>query len=126
MYDIALEEIRRGRKASHWMWFIFPQIKGLGKSSTSVFYEIKSKEEAITYIEHPVLGERLIEITNAVLNVKNKTAFEIFGTPDYLKLKSSMTLFKLISQPNSVFEKVLEVYYSGFQDNLTVMYFEDI
>lgn len=77
--------IKTGKKRSHWMWFIFPQLKGLGESSTSLFYGIADKEEALAYLNHPILGKRLLEITQALQNVKNKTAFEIFGTPDYLK-----------------------------------------
>ena len=87
-YNQALVEIKKGKKESHWMWFIFPQLKGLGYSGTNNFYSIQSKEEAIQYLNHPILGKNLIEISTALLEVKNKTAFEIFGTPDYLKLKS--------------------------------------
>ena len=101
------------------MWFIFPQLKGLGKTTTSEYYGIENLEEAKTYLEHPILGVRLIEITEAVLNVKNKTAFEIFGTPDYLKLKSCMTLFHHANPKIQVFRKVLDKYYMGFEDGLT-------
>lgn len=82
LYYIALAEIKKGKKQSHWMWYIFPQLKGLGKTSTSDLYGIKDLQEAKDYLAHPVLGARLREITQAVLNVKNKTAFEIFGTTD--------------------------------------------
>lgn len=119
MYDIALTEIKRGKKQSHWMWYIFPQLKGLGKTSTSELYGIASIEEAQAYFAHPILGKRLREITQAVLEVKNKTAFEIFGTPDYLKLKSSMTLFKLAAPEESIFQEVIDTYYMGFDDGLT-------
>lgn len=119
-YNQALVEIKKGRKESHWMWFIFPQLKGLGYSGTNNFYSIQSKEEAIQYLNHPILGKNLIEISTALLEVKNKTAFEIFGTPDYLKLKSCMTLFKEISSENSVFEHVLQKYYFGFDDGFTL------
>lgn len=118
-YENALMEIKAGKKRSHWMWFIFPQLKGLGKSSTSLFYGIADKEEALAYLNHPILGKRLLEITQALLNVKNKTAFEIFGTPDYLKLKSCMTLFKLVAPEKSIFQEVIDVYYMGYEDGLT-------
>ena len=104
MYEIALGEIKKGKKQSHWMWFIFPQLKGLGKTSTSDYYGITDVEEATIFLNHPILGKRLIEITNSVLQIQNKTAFEIFGTPDYLKLKSSMTLFSLANRKNLVFK----------------------
>lgn len=119
MYDIALAEIRRGKKQSHWMWYIFPQLKGLGKTSTSELYGITSIEEARAYLAHPVLGARLREITKALLEVKNKTAFEMFGTPDYLKLKSCMTLFKLAAPEETIFQEVIDKYYMGFEDGLT-------
>jgi len=125
MYDIALFEVKRGKKTYHWMWFVFPQIKGLGKSSTSNYYAIQNKQEAIAYLKHPILGKRLIEITKALLEVNGKTAFTIFGTPDYLKLKSCMTLFKAISKPNSIFKQVIDSYYYGFQDELTIFYLEE-
>lgn len=119
MYDIALVEIKKGKKQSHWMWYIFPQLKGLGKTTTSELYGITDLQEAKDYIAHPVLGARLREITQAVLNVKHKTAFEIFGTPDYLKLKSCMTLFKLAAPEESIFQEVIETYYMGYEDGLT-------
>ena len=119
MYDIALAEIKNGKKQSHWMWYIFPQLKGLGKTTTSELYGISSIAEAKAYLEHPVLGARLREITQAVLEVKDKTAFEIFGTPDYLKLKSCMTLFKLAAPEETLFQKVIDTYYMGYDDGLT-------
>lgn len=119
-YSQALTEVKKGRKESHWMWFIFPQLKGLGYSGTNNFYSLQSKEEAIQYLNHPILGKNLLEISAALLEVKNKTAFEIFGTPDYLKLKSCMTLFKAIANENSVFEQVLQKYYFGFDDGFTL------
>ncbi len=121
MYDIALAEIKRGKKQSHWMWYIFPQLKGLGKTSTSELYGIASIEEAQAYLVHPVLGARLRKITQAVLNVKDKTAFEIFGTPDYLKLKSCMTLFKIAAPKEIIFQEVIDSYYMGYDDGLTVI-----
>lgn len=112
-YDIALSEIKNGNKQSHWMWYIFPQLDGLGKSETSKKYAIKSKEEAIKYLEHPILGNRPLEITNELLAIEDKSASDIFGFPDDLKLKSCMTLFVLIQNENSVFQKVLDKYFKG-------------
>ena len=112
-YETALREIKNGKKESHWMWFIFPQFKGLGRSETTKKYAIKSKEEAIAYLKHPVLGKRLIEITNVVLNINNRSAYEIFGGPDDLKLKSCMSLFSLIQDENDLFQKVLKKYFDG-------------
>lgn len=112
-YSSALAEIKSGRKMTHWMWFIFPQISGLGRSETAVYYSIKSKEEAIAYWEHPQLKSRLVEITEAILRVENRTAHEILGGPDDLKLKSSMTLFHLIQDEKDLFQKVLDKYFDG-------------
>lgn len=118
-YEIALREIRNGRKQSHWMWFIFPQIVGLGRTETSKTYAIKSREEAVAYLEHPTLGGRLREASEAVLSIQDKSAAEIFGTPDDLKLRSSMTLFKSVSTENDVFLQVLDQYYQGEEDPQT-------
>jgi len=112
-YETALREIKNGKKESHWMWFIFPQFKGLGRSETTKKYAIRSKEEAIAYLKHHVLGKRLIEITNVVLNINNRSAYEIFGGPDDLKLKSCMSLFSLIQDENDLFQKVLKKYFDG-------------
>lgn len=119
-YEIALAEIKRGRKTSHWMWYIFPQIDGLGFSSTAKFYAIKDKSEAVEYLRHPVLGSRLIEISEALLAHENKTAHEIFGSPDDVKLKSSMTLFGALDETNPVFRKVLDKYFGGERDERTL------
>jgi uncharacterized protein (DUF1810 family) len=119
-YETALAEIRRGRKQSHWMWYIFPQIAGLGFSSTSKLYAIKNLDEAKDYFEHPVLGKRLIEISNALLEIEGKTANQIFGSPDDLKLKSSMTLFGALNETNEVFQKVLDKYFDGAKDEKTL------
>ncbi len=118
-YEIALREIRNGRKQSHWMWFIFPQIAGLGRTETSKTYAIKCREEAVAYLEHSTLGERLREASEAVLSIQDKSAAEIFGTPDDLKLRSSMTLFKSVSTDNDVFLQVLDQYYQGEEDPQT-------
>ncbi len=118
-YKMALREIRNGRKQTHWMWFVFPQIVGLGQTETSKTYAIKSREEAIAYLEHPTLGDRLQEISKALLSVKDKSAKEIFGTPDDLKLRSSMTLFKSVTTDNDTFLRVLDKYYGGEEDPQT-------
>ena len=112
-YQIALKEIENGEKCSHWMWFIFPQIEGLGMSSISKEYSIKNKQEAIDYLNHNILGKRLIEITNALMKLENKSARSILGYPNDLKLKSSMTLFKIISSDNEIFSDVLGKYFNG-------------
>lgn len=110
-FETALAEIRRGRKQSHWMWYIFPQIAGLGSSETAKFYAIKNKAEAKEFLAHPTLGNRLIEISNALLEIEGKTANQIFGSPDDVKLKSSMTLFAALDETNPVFQKVLDKYF---------------
>lgn len=119
-FEIALAEIKNGRKQSHWMWYIFPQIEGLGFSSTSKFYAIKDKSEAEDYLAHPVLGERLIEISEVLLEIEGKTANQIFGSPDDMKLKSSMTLFGALDRTNEVFQKVLDKYFDGAKDRRTL------
>ena len=119
IYESVLEELGNGRKQSHWMWFIFPQIEGLGYSSTSRYYSIKSIEEAREYLHHPILGQRLLECTEKVLAINGKTALEIFGAPDDLKLRSSMTLFACVAGPESVFVRVLEKYFDGKPDQKT-------
>jgi uncharacterized protein (DUF1810 family) len=120
VYDRALAEIRRGRKSSHWMWFIFPQIAGLGSSSTARRYAIQSRAEAEAYLAHPVLGPRLVECAEAALAVEGRTAFEVFGSPDDLKLRSSATLFAQVSPPGSVFERLLAKYFDGEPDEKTL------
>jgi uncharacterized protein (DUF1810 family) len=119
-YEQALAEIRRGRKQSHWMWYIFPQYDGLGFSSMSRHYAIKSRTEAEAYLNHPVLGSRLTECFEALLAHDGKTAREIFGTPDDLKLRSCATLFAAVSPPGSVFEMLLDKYYQGQPDRHTL------
>lgn len=119
-YERALTEIKNGRKRSHWMWYIFPQYKGLGRSSTSMEYAIKSQEEANIYLNHPILGARLIEITKAFLSIENKTAYEVLGGPDDLKIKSSMTLFDAIQNENDLFDSVLEKYFEGNRCRRTI------
>jgi uncharacterized protein (DUF1810 family) len=120
VYEQALAEIASGRKRSHWMWFIFPQIDGLAFSSTSEFYSIKSLAEAKAYLEHPVLGPRLIACAEAALAVEGRTATEIFGSPDDLKLRSCATLFACASPPGSVFHRLLAKYHQGKSDDKTL------
>jgi uncharacterized protein (DUF1810 family) len=119
-YERALAEIRSGRKHSHWMWYVFPQIAGLGFSAMSERYSIKSLDEARGYLAHPILGQRLIECFKALLDVKDCSAFEIFGSPDDMKLKSSATLFAIASPKDSVFHRVLEKYFDGEMDRKTL------
>ena len=119
VYAQAFKEIREGQKKGQWMWYIFPQIKGLGHSYNSEFYGISSKEEAKAYLEHPVLGARLREITQALLDNNNKTADDILGYPDVLKVRSCMTLFDLVS-PNDIFNDVLYKYYEGQRCDKTI------
>ncbi len=122
-YEIALAELKRGKKASHWMWYIFPQLQGLGESATSQYYGIKNREEALDYLHHPLLGERLITCCKILLELKGRTALEIFGYPDELKLESCMTLFAQVSS-NPVFAKVLDKYYAGGRDSQTLRMLE--
>ena len=119
-FEIALAEIKNGRKRSHWMWYIFPQIAGLGFSYTSKLYAIKDLAEAGDYLQHPILGKRLVEISEALLEIEGKTAHQIFGSPDDMKLKSSMTLFGSLTNTNPVFQKVLDKYYDGAKDERTL------
>ena len=124
VYRQALAEIRAGRKRSHWMWFIFPQIAGLGSSPASKHFAIKSRAEAEAYLAHPVLGVRLLECTGALLALQAHSASEVFGPPDDLKLKSSMTLFAGVSAPRSIFERVLDTFFAGQRDANTVRLME--
>jgi uncharacterized protein (DUF1810 family) len=120
VYDRVLAELRAGRKRTHWMWYIFPQIDGLGRSPTARQYAIKSLEEARRYLAHPLLGARLVECAEAVLAVQGLSASDIFGYPDDMKLCSSMTLFARVSEPRSVFERVLDKFYQGKRDTGTL------
>jgi uncharacterized protein (DUF1810 family) len=121
VYSEALAEIRSGRKRTHWIWFIFPQVAGLGHSSTSMHYAIRSLEEARAYLKHPLLGSRLTECAEAVLAVEGRTASDIFPYPDDLKLRSCMTLFAAATAgPESVFARVLEKYFQGKHDERTL------
>lgn len=120
MFPIALEEIKNGRKRSHWMWYIFPQIRGLGMSSTSRFYAIKDTEEARAFLHDPYLGGNLMEICGVLLSLEENDARRIFGSPDDIKLRSSMTLFGAVSESGSVFHRILEKYFDGIPDELTL------
>ena len=118
-YETALMEVRCGRKRSHWIWYIFPQLRGLGYSPNAYTYGINGLEEAKAYLEHPVLSARLIEITEALLSHNVESIEDIMGDIDALKLRSSMTLFALISEDNSVFHQVLDCFYNSEMDELT-------
>lgn len=119
-YSIALSEIKNGKKQSHWMWYIFPQIQGLGFSETSKFYGIKNIHEAEEFLNHPVLGSRMIRICNELLNLETNDPHRIFGSPDDLKLHSSMTLFSSLPNANPVFQKVLNKFFKGKKDERTM------
>lgn len=120
VYSVALAELKAGCKRSHWMWFVFPQIDGLGFSETTRRYSIKSLDEARAYLAHPVLGMRLVACTEALLALEGRSAREIFGRPDDMKLQSSMTLFARISPAASGFSAVLDRYFGGVRDQRTV------
>jgi len=125
IYGAVLAELKSGQKRTHWMWFIFPQIDGLGHSSTAIHYAIKSVEEARAYLDHPVLGPRLVECAEAVLAVEGRPVSAIFGYPDDMKLKSSMTLFASIAKDSrSVFVRVLEKYFQEERDGATLRIIE--
>jgi uncharacterized protein (DUF1810 family) len=120
-YEHALSEIQSGRKRTHWMWYIFPQIDGLAFSSTSKYYSIKSTDEARAYLDHPVLGPRLRQCAEAALATADRSATAIFGNPDDLKLRSCATLFASISASGSVFQRVLEKFFEGVSDPKTLI-----
>lgn len=120
VYESALRELEDGRKVGHWMWFIFPQIQGLGNSSTSAYYGIQNLEEARAYLSDPVLGARLIQSTEVLLSLSGCSAEKVFGYPDYLKFLSSLTLFEQASNESGVFTKALQKYYSGKRDQKTI------
>lgn len=119
-YAGALAEIRSGQKRSHWMWFVFPQIDGLGSSAMARRYAIKSRAEAEAYLAHPVLGPRLVACAEAALAVEGLSAHDIFGFPDDMKLMSSATLFAQVAPAGSVFERLLEKYFGGQRDEATL------
>ena len=119
-YDTALAEIRSGSKRTHWMWYVFPQFEGLGTSSTAQYYAVKSVAEGAAYLSHPILGPRLTECAEAVLGVEGRSAFEIFHSPDDLKLRSSATLFAAVSPEHSLFHRILDRYFDGTPDDRTL------
>lgn len=119
-YQQAVAEIKNGRKRSHWMWYIFPQIQGLGFSETSRYYAIQDAAEAAAYLQHPVLGSRLVEICQALLAGVGTDANRIFGSPDDLKLKSSLTLFAAVPGASPVFTAGLAKFFAGVKDNKTL------
>lgn len=121
VYEGALAELRRGRKESHWMWFVFPQMVGLGTSTMASYYAIRTLAEAAAYLHHPVLGARLVECCQALLDLKqDRSAAEIFGSPDDLKLRSCLTLFSQVPGSNPIFTRVLNRYYAGEPDHRTL------
>lgn len=119
-YNQALQEIKNGQKESHWIWYVFPQIKGLGHSESANYYAIEDLEEATNYLKNPLLCERLIEISKALLEVEGKTAIEILGYVDAMKVKSSMTLFHLANPKEKTYIEVLNKYYDGEKDEKTI------
>jgi uncharacterized protein (DUF1810 family) len=120
VYDTVLRELRDGRKRSHWIWFIFPQLRGLGRSPTAIHYGIASRDEAAAYLAHPVLGPRLRQCTRLVTEIDGRSVEEVFGWPDNLKVRSSMTLFARSTDDNADFLAVLEKFYGGEEDPVTV------
>jgi uncharacterized protein (DUF1810 family) len=122
VYDRALAELRRGRKQSHWMWFVFPQVAGLGSSAMSERYAIRGAAEARAYLADPLLGKRLLECADVLLAVTGRTAREILGSPDDMKLRSSATVFAAVSPSGSVFHRILEKYYGGVEDASTLRF----
>ena len=119
-YERALSELQRGRKESHWIWYIFPQVAGLGFSPTAQKYAIESHDEAVAYLKHPVLGRRLTQCCQALLRHRGKRVEDIMGYPDDLKLQSSMTLFALVAASDNVFREVLDAFYAGDLDEKTI------
>ncbi len=123
-YSSVIEELAQCKKRTHWMWFIFPQVKGLGRSEMANYYGIESLEEAAAYLKHPVLGKRLLECTELVLNMPNSSLLDCFGGIDEMKLKSSMTLFAYIAGSDSLFESVLKKHFDGQYDELSLQRIE--
>ena len=119
-YPIALREIKNGKKRSHWMWYIFPQIRGLGRSSMAHAYGLSGRKEAKEYLKHPMLSERIYELCGELLKHKNKSAEDIFGKVDAMKLRSSMTLFALAGGDCSIFHQVLDCFFDGKPDTETL------
>ena len=116
VYETVRAELRAGRKSTHWMWFVFPQLRGLGRSATAAYYGLASKDEAVGYLAHPVLGARLRECVGIVLGVQGRSAHEIFGSPDDLKFRSSLTLFAAAAPGEPLFQQALDRYFGGAGD----------
>lgn len=125
-YHSAIAELKRGHKRTHWMWYVFPQVDGLAKSTTAKYYAIKSIEEARQYLNHPILATRLLECAEAVLAVRGRSVSQIFGSPDDLKLKSSMTLFAYLAAEPSLFVRILDKYFDGERDVKTLHILEKL
>ncbi|GAB3552584.1 DUF1810 domain-containing protein [Spirosoma fluminis] len=119
-FQAAFNELKNGKKTGHWMWYIFPQIAGLGFSETSRFYAIQNLEEAELYLQHPLLRDRLVQIAEVLLTVEGETAYQIFGSPDDVKLNSCMTLFSLVENADPVFQNVIDTYFDGKRDEKTL------
>lgn len=126
VYASALAELRAGRKRSHWMWFVFPQLIGLGRSPTANHFALKSRSEALAYLRHPLLGSRLAECTAAMLAVADRDVSDVLGYPDDLKFRSSMTLFAQLSGPGSPYHLALEAYFGGEPDQRTLNLLEEL
>jgi uncharacterized protein (DUF1810 family) len=121
VYGTVCDELRAGRKVTHWIWFVFPQLRELGRSSIAKHFGIESEDEARAYLEHPILGRRLVECTSLVLMHTDKTAHEVFGAPDDLKFRSCMTLFARVALHEQVFRQALDVFYDGKPDDATIL-----
>ena len=119
-YATALAEMKHGHKDTHWMWYVFPQIQGLGLSGTTAYFSIKDLDEAKDYYNHPVLGQRLIEITSVLLDIESSDPVQVFGIPDAFKLRSCMTLFKYAAPENDLFQRVLDKFCQGEVDYKTL------
>ena len=119
-YSDALKEIKNGKKTTHWMWYVFPQIKGLGKSDTAKWYAIKDLQEARDYLNNEILSNRLEQVCKALLDLDCNDVYKIFGSPDDMKLKSSMTLFEIAAPENKIFKRVLDKYFNGERDQKTI------
>ena len=119
-YSDALKEIKNGKKTTHWMWYVFPQIKGLGKSDTAKWYAIKDLQEAKDYLNNEILSNRLEQVCKALLDLDCNDVYKIFGSPDDMKLKSSMTLFEIAAPENKIFKSVLDKYFNGERDQKTI------
>lgn len=119
-YSDALKEIKNGKKTTHWMWYVFPQIKGLGKSDTAKWYAIKDLQEAKDYLNNEILSNRLEQVCKALLDLDCNDVYKIFGSPDDMKLKSSMTLFEIAAPENKIFKRVLDKYFNGERDQKTI------